>query len=176
MEIKEKKGYFLFKLKHSRFAINYKEDVKLKDEVEVNINSSEKVDKVYTISEPGEYEVKDVFTIVMQNGDNMIYLVDFEGVTLLMADPTVKLSEKELNEIGAVDILILSGEHEVNSDVASFVNKIDPQLLILSENIKYESAEKIFGSSVDKVSKKYKAKSSDFDNEEYKLEIIKIEE
>ncbi len=175
MEIRDKGSYYLLKTSSAKVAISKNEEspLKLKDEVDLVINNF--TNSIYSIKTPGEYEVKSVF-VIAHGIEKLCYILVVEEVNVLFIDPSMQLGEADLDLIGQIDVLALVGEYEINSELVKFINKIDPQVLITDGATKDRSEDfnKFFGIPVDNKEGKYKFASSDFDNEEYKLQIIDL--
>lgn len=174
MKIKNRKGYYLLDTKDTKAAIQINAE-KIKDEVELVINGSKK--GVFSIQTSGEYEVKGVFVIALKKNGESMYIMNADDVNILFIHPKIKLTEADLEMIGEVDIMILYGNDEVSSDLVKFINKIDPQILVVGEdlNTKSEEIKKMVGTEVEEEGKILNVKSSNFDNEDYKLQIVHIE-
>lgn len=173
MIVKQRDGYFLIFSKKAGLAMFYNGADKCKDEVDVIVNKSLKT--AYSIVSPGEYEIKGVFTIVIDKKGDLQYLVNIEDINILLINPAVTLSEADLDEIGTVDILILKDGFEWNMDLVKFVNRIDPKYLLLQNSaIDKERVQKLFGSEINVEEKKLQVKESDLAIDEYKLEIFTI--
>jgi hypothetical protein len=54
---------------------------------------------------------------------------------LLLVDAEIDLNEADLDAIGEIDILIFNDGVAVSSDTAKFVNRIDPQVLLIGGNL-----------------------------------------
>jgi len=175
MELRQRDGYFLLKSGNTRIGVFYSESPKVQDEMEISVNYDNKGS--YSIQTAGEYEVDDVFVMVFEKGGSRQYVLNVAGVGILLADPQATIDEKDLEDIGSVDVLFLNGSVIWNNDLVKFINRLDPQMLILQRDIENgSSVAKLFGSEIRNVSKKLKVSFSDFESEEYKLEIIKIDE
>jgi len=173
MELKEREGYFFIKDKDLKAGLFFDPQSKLKDEINLAVNA--KLPNIRSIATPGEYEMMEMFVMVLQKELQNVYVINLSDVNILMVSPSTSLTEQDLDYIGGTDILILMGEFEITSDVVKFVNRIDPQVLILNKKLyKGEDVHKFFGDITVKYSKKYKFEASDFENEEYKLQIAQI--
>ncbi|MBI3397122.1 MBL fold metallo-hydrolase [Candidatus Woesebacteria bacterium] len=96
------------------------------------------------ISGPGEYEVMDVSIIGIPSyhddvngtlrGKNTIYVIEAEELTLVhLGDLGHDLSEKQLEELGDVDVLMIpvGGEYTIGStDAVKIVQNIEPNFVI----------------------------------------------
>jgi hypothetical protein len=79
----------------------------------------------FKITDPGEYEVGGVSVIGVQDQQGKIYVIEMDGIrTALLDNPTDKLSEKQIEEIGPVDIAIIP---KLNSEL---VTQIDPWVIL----------------------------------------------
>lgn len=174
MEIKERAGYFLLKTKETKVGLVYSNKPKVTDELDLVINADLK--NTYSLTEPGEYEIKDVFVIVMKKEKGSVYIINVDDINLLLVDAEIDLNEADLDAIGEIDILIFNDGVAVSSDTAKFVNRIDPQVLLIGGNLagKKEELVKTFGEHYVEEPKKYKVSAADFDNEEYNLQLVQI--
>lgn len=174
MEIKQRSGYFLLKSKEAKVALVYEDNPKIKDDVDLVINSMH--DGVYSLTEPGEYELKGVFVIVMRKPKGDAYIVNIDDINMLLVDAEIDLNEGDLDTIGEIDIMVFDDGINISSDTAKFVNKIDPQVLMVGENLvdKKEDLIKAFGEHYIEEPKRYKVSASDFENEEYNLHLVQI--
>jgi L-ascorbate metabolism protein UlaG (beta-lactamase superfamily) len=98
----------------------------------------------FTIKDPGEYEISDVFIEGLatfhdaksgtQRGANIVYSIDIDGFTLLhLGDLGHELSDETLENIGSVDVLMIpvGGFYTINSEVASkVISSIEPGFVI----------------------------------------------
>lgn len=173
MEIREKNGYFLLKCANTKVALAYDRQAKIKDAVSLSVNAES--DDGFNVLNAGEYEVAEVFVMVIAKNGARAFLVDVCDVNILLLPKKIDLTDKEIEQLGQIDILVLGSEIDINNDLVKYVGKIDPQLLLLQKSSNIDEYEKVFGAEVIKVSKKIKVKSSEFDNEEYKLQLMSIE-
>jgi len=93
---------------------------------------------------PGEYEVKKVFLTGIssvhdkkdgqERGENTIFRIDFGDITLVhLGDLGTKLNERQLDEMGTVDILFVpvGGNYTIDgAEAAEVVRQIEPRLVI----------------------------------------------
>lgn len=93
---------------------------------------------------PGEYEISGVSIIGIPTfhddakgklrGKNTVYIIEIDGVKVVhLGDLGHELSEKELEEIGEVDVLMIpvGGEYTVGpSQAASIVRDIEPVIVL----------------------------------------------
>lgn len=140
---------FLFSTKTSKLITNpYDKNVKVKISKEgpdIMVLSHDSKDlgeneKIYLISSPGEYEVKDIFVYgylsdVDKKSDIAdIYMIEVEGVHIGVIDKNVKsIRRSVLDEIGIVNVLLVSLADDSGiktSKMIDLVNKIDPQVVI----------------------------------------------
>lgn len=96
-----------------------------------------KNDPTFLIDCAGEYEVKNIgIKGVNTNGEkeNIIYRLDAEGITLVhLGELNRALAVEELEELGAVDILIVPVGNSIyaNAEKAwEIINQIEPRLII----------------------------------------------
>ncbi len=174
MDVKERKGYFLIKYKDVLVGLIFNKDAKIIDNLDITINDSFR--DSFSITQPGEYEVKEVFVMAFQKADAHAFFLNIDNVNILFTDPGIKFSDRDLDELSNIDILIFAkDEFEIDSDLVKFINKIDPKVLLINSNVEEEQFEKMFSVVVSKLPKKYKVSASDFDADEYKLSIVKIQ-
>lgn len=98
----------------------------------------------FVIQEPGEYEVKGVSVIGVssyhdgvegkERGKNTIYNIEIDGIHILhLGDLGHPLSDKEIEEIGGVDILFIpvGGTYTITAKQAQeIIPEIDPSIVI----------------------------------------------
>lgn len=117
------------------------------------------------VSGPGEYEISEVSIIGLpsyhdekkgeERGKNTIYVVEMDGIRIVhLGDLGHKLSEKEVEQLGSVDVLLVpvGGVYTIDPESASFVVKsIEPTITIPMHYKRGGMDDKIFGklSSVD---------------------------
>lgn len=96
------------------------------------------------VNGPGEYEINEVSIIGIQSfhddkkgklrGKNTIYVIEMDGLRIVhLGDLGHKLSEKIVEQIGDVDILMIpvGGEYTINASIAvEVVRSIEPKLVI----------------------------------------------
>lgn len=178
MDIKVKKGYYLLKGKNVKLGLFYSLDksvTKVTDELDISVG--QKGEESFNIQSPGEYEIKDAFVMALDKNGSSQYLVNMDGISVLLSSPEVSVTDQELDNIGSVDVLVLREGVEYNMDLVKFVNRFDPQVLLLrGSDVDEESIKKLFGVELAKEEKKIQFKSSDFVDEEYKLEVIILDE
>jgi L-ascorbate metabolism protein UlaG (beta-lactamase superfamily) len=111
------------------------------------------------IAGPGEYEVKGIKVLGIptfhdsslgaERGKNVIYKFDVDGVSVLhCGDLGHKLSEKEVEIIDKVDILLLpvGGTYTINSEVAiEVISQLEPKVVIPMHYKKQGLNEEIYG-------------------------------
>src|SRR3990167_756066 len=152
----------------------------------------------FVIKGPGEYDVKGVgvrgipsFHDAEQGkkfGRNTIYIVDLEGVTIChLGCLGHTLSERQVDEIGNVDVLLVpvGGERTIGAKAAvEVVNEIEPRIVIPTHyalpKLKYKIAEdepflKEMGASATKAEPRLKLKKSDLPKEETRVVLLERE-
>jgi L-ascorbate metabolism protein UlaG (beta-lactamase superfamily) len=101
-------------------------------------------DAKIVIKNPGEYEVQGISIIGIQTfhddkkgklrGKNTIYVIEIEGIRIVhLGDLGHVLSEKTIDEIGDVDVLLIpiGGEYTINSSqAAQIVRDMEPNIAI----------------------------------------------
>jgi len=116
----------------------------------------------FIIWEPGEYEIKGVSILGypsfhdsqkgQERGENTIYLIEMDGLRIChLGDLGEDLNEEKLEEIGAVDILMIpvGGYYTIEPKrAAELVTKIEP-LIVLPMHFKREK----MGGSLAKLTK-----------------------
>lgn len=91
--------------------------------------------KPMVIASPGEYEIKGVFIYGLPQGDQTIYLLTVDGISVAFLG-TVKLkelSQAQLEVMEGADVLIIPvGGGVVTSakDAAHIINQIEPRIVI----------------------------------------------
>jgi len=151
----------------------------------------------FLISEPGEYEVKDIFIQGIQSfhddskgkerGENTIYTIEAEGMKIChLGDLGQKELEKEqLEAIGEVDILMIpvGGVFTISyKEAIKIMSQIEPKIIIPMHyhlpklKIKLDSVEKFLKSlgikSLEPI-KKLSIKKKDLSPEEAKIVLLK---
>lgn len=98
----------------------------------------------YVISNPGEYEVKNVSVFGIEafhddkkgseKGKNTIFIIEMDKIRIChLGDLGHKLDEKELEEVDGVDILMIpvGGSVTVNpSEAMQVINQIEPKIVL----------------------------------------------
>ena len=100
--------------------------------------STEKVKAGYTISNPGEYEVKGVmvfgYPVVEEGKTSIVYEIIADGISLLHLGALAKKPKNGLfEELGTVDILAtpVGGMFSIDAKLAKeFVQELEPQIVI----------------------------------------------
>ncbi|MBD3280880.1 hypothetical protein GF389_05150 [Candidatus Dojkabacteria bacterium] len=174
MDIKERDGYFMVKCKDKKAVLAYKKLEKVADDANMYVNFDKKDDRGYFVYNPGEYEVNEIFCMALGKKRKQAYLVDICGVSLLLIPEVVELNEKDLEQLGSIDILIVGNGAVINSDLVKYVGRIDPQLLLLHKDSDKDEMAKTFGVEIEELNKKLKVKASEFDNEDYKMQLLVI--
>lgn len=74
-----------------------------------NISGPVKREDVFVVSEEGEYEVGGVEVVAIKNGEeNLVMVIRQNGVTIChLGNSSSPLSEKQIEEIGSIDILLV---------------------------------------------------------------------
>lgn len=177
MEFKNREGYLLLtidKIKVGLF-LNGGVSKKLQEELDIGINTKDAAE--FNIFNTGEYETKGVYCICHEEDGKRFLMVEAGGVSILLLPIGLKLSNQGMGRMGDIDILVLIGDDaEISSEVVKTVSKIDPKVLLLSQNIStpQDQLEKAFNLRVSIEEKKYKFTVEDFDNEDFKLQLIHI--
>lgn len=174
MEIRERDGYFLVKCGERRAVLAFRELQKVADDANIYINFDKKDERGYFVYNAGEYEIAEIFCMAMEKKGKNAYLIDICDVNVLLIPEVVELNEKDLEQLGQVDILIIGNGVSVSSDLVKYVGRIDPQILLLHKDSKKDEFEKAFGMEVEEIEKKLRVKDTEFDNEEYKMQLLLI--
>jgi len=174
MEIREKDGYFQIKCGEKKAILAYKSLEKITDDANLYVNFDKKDERGYFVYNPGEYEVGDMFCMALEKNGKLAYLVDICDVTMLLIPEVIELNEKDLEQLGQVDILIIGNGVDINSDLVKYVGRIDPQILLIHKDSKKDEMAKAFGVEIEETEKKLKVSASEFDNEEYKMQLLLI--
>lgn len=127
----------------------------------------------------GEFEKNGVFVMTMKNRPqdkqflNMVE-VEIDGIRILYYSATSEINKEALNEIGLVDILVLSVNKDFTNQLRA-VSVIDPQVLIpiYNEGVDQEKFRAEIGVKFEQ-RKKYKCKVNDFSQEDYKLQAVEL--
>lgn len=155
----------------------------------------------YVISGPGEYEVNNVMALGfpsydkvgddMKLSDNTVYRLEIEGVHIAhLGALTSKLSEKEYDQLGKLDIVFVPvGEGSmINTRVAAeVVNKLEPSIVIpmcyydadcvgeYKDLAKVDKFLEAMGSSVPEPISSLRVSSSQFSDTEEGAQVILLE-
>jgi len=162
-------------------------------------NNSDAVKDVKKIvSGPGEYEIEGVSIIGLasyhddkkgeERGTNTIYVYEMEELRLAhLGDIGHKLSEKQVEELGDIDILMLpvGGTYTIDAKTAvEVVQSIEPEIIIPMHYNSPELDQKTFGelTDVDRFTKelgvkvveekKYSVKSTDMTDEDQTVVVL----
>jgi hypothetical protein len=133
----------------------------------------------FVISEPGEYEVKDVFIYALPlAGKNVeLFSINLDAVTVVFIPGHIKEIPKTiLDELGIDDVLVMdmSGLTTDLSDHLSLSEDFDPTMLI-PVRADTEMLTKIaseLGVQLPERVNKLKISSSDFESEEQSLQLV----
>lgn len=156
-----------------------------------NPEAKGKGEQSFTISTAGEYEVKDIFIYGLpadpggSNKDGLIYLIETEGIHLahLGKIKSTKLSEKQLERLEGVDILILpvGGSDGLKAEAAAeLISELEPRVVIPMNyqlpglKVKLDSLDsfkKAVGGNFETIDK-YKVSRKDLPEEETNFIII----
>lgn len=104
-------------------------------EVNKVINKTVSREKLFIIDTPGEYEVGGVFVLGTAKERATFYVITMDGLRLVfLGDLSVKLSDKQIEEVNGVDILFLPvGDKEkllAPKQAVEIVNQIEPKIII----------------------------------------------
>jgi len=95
--------------------------------------------KPFLISNPGEYEIKDIFihgfSFIQKKGKNTIYVIEAEGIRLCHLNnfSNKEITSEQLEKIGDIDILMIptgGGETIDSSQAVKIVSQIEPRVVI----------------------------------------------
>jgi len=93
----------------------------------------------FLISNPGEYEIKDVFIhgfyFIQKKGRNTIYVIEAEGIRLCHLNnfSNKEITSEQLEKIGDIDILMIptgGGDIIDSSQAVKIVSQIEPRIVI----------------------------------------------
>lgn len=132
----------------------------------------------FDLSGPGEYEKSGVVVLGIPDGQNTIYLIRAEEMTVChLGHIARELPESEIKEIGDVDILFLSLGEEGTlpaKKALSLLSKIDPKIVIpmlFSDLSEFKKSEGLSDGEVDIL----KIKPADLPEDERKIVILKTQ-
>ncbi len=169
-----------------------------KDDSDCN-NVSPISGETYVVKGPGEYEVKGVMVMgyPMLEGDeikksvNTIYKIDADGINIChLGALSRKLTDKEFDDIGSVDVLVLpvGDDMYVDTKVATeIINRIEPSYVIPvayadpSYSSKFANLAPIekflesMGASKPEVQSSLKLQPSDIDEEGEGITVVLLE-
>lgn len=151
----------------------------LKD-LKTDIVLDNKVDGVFGINSPGEYETKEIWAMGFTSDPKKdipdVYVLSVDEIKLAILKDSIKsLTKKNIEKIGLIDVLIIDISSEIDSKV-DLVGEIDPRIVI-PINYTEESFTKFskeLGVNQINEDKKFKAKLDDFALEDYQLQIFKL--
>lgn len=153
-------------------------------------------DDTFLINGPGEYEVKGIYIKGIQSfhdkfqgqerGLNTIYFIKFDDINLAHLGDLgqEKLSESQIDALGAVDILMIpvGGIYTINyKEAVGIINQIEPKIVIPMHykipglNINLDGVEKFLkelGLTPEKIDKSYKIQKKNLPSEEFKVLLI----
>lgn len=159
-------------------------------EVKIGINSSKndgldislgnKLDGVFSITTPGEYETKGAFIIAVQTNDKSVdevnaYIINVEGVSILYLDKSLKeFTKKDIEKFGVVN-LVAADLSENEEFKIKAIRDVDPQHIVPLNGTAEQLVTfiKELGSPV-REEKKLKVTRETYSNEDYQTEIIKL--
>lgn len=88
----------------------------------------------FTISGPGEYEVRGVRVFGIRNGKATLYLIEIGGFSLVHLDNlNRKLEHNQVEELNSVDILMIpvGGGDTINAETAAeVVAQLEPKIVV----------------------------------------------
>ena len=90
----------------------------------------------FLIQRPGEYEIKGVFIQGIEAGENTLYLIESEGITLCHLNSFAKreLDSELLEKMGNIDILMVPVGGALGPEgAADIVSQIEPKIVIPME-------------------------------------------
>src|SRR3989344_3153630 len=97
-------------------------------------NVSAVAEKPFTITAPGEYEIKNVFVYGIKNDDqHTAYIIEIDDVVILHLGGVKKLSEAVIERAEHVDILLIptgGGEVMDAKQASAVANEIQPRIVI----------------------------------------------
>ena len=147
--------------------------------------------KPFLVDLPGEYEVKGLFVygfpapLKERKEEHRIFRIEVEGITIVHLGALNRpLTDKETQELGAVDVLILpvGGGRVMNADTATeVIEQVEPRLVIpctfALPNIKEKLAEidlfcKAIGSCQREESAKLKLTRKDLPEEDMIVKVL----
>ncbi|MCX8008839.1 MAG: MBL fold metallo-hydrolase [Patescibacteria group bacterium] len=113
----------------------------------------------FVVDGPGEYEIQGVSIVGIHSfhdnnkgkdrGENVIFVIDMDGIHLVhLGDLGHMLTEKDLEEIGTVDILFIpiGGVYTINEKQAvEMIAEIDPSIVIPMHYGRPELKQDVFG-------------------------------
>lgn len=133
---------------------------------------TEEANGAYVISQPGEYEVHDVFIYGIDTdgtGKVSIFSINADDITLVIVEDKVgKLSKKIVEQIGVDDILVVPFDAATLDTQIDLVSEFDPSMLIPLKNDP-ELVKKIaqeLGVAIPEAQTKLKVAATDFSDEE----------
>lgn len=81
----------------------------------------------FIIKGPGEYEIKGVSIFGVSLGDNTAYVYEIDGLkTCHISNSTGKLTEKQAEEFGEIDILLVPAKKKA----VAIVEQLEPKIVI----------------------------------------------
>jgi len=152
----------------------------------------------FLISEPGEYEIKDVFiqgipafhdsSSGKEKGENIIYTIEAEGIRIChLGDLGQKeLTEEQVEKIGNIDILMtpVGGVYTISSrEAVKIISQIEPKIVIPMHyqipklKIKLEGLEKFLkaiGVKSPETLNKLTIKKKDIPEEGMEIKVLKL--
>lgn len=147
--------------------------------------------KTFVVDLPGEYEVKGLFVygfpapLKDRKEEHRIFRIEIEGITIVHLGALNRpLTDKETQELGAVDVLILpvGGGRVMNADTATeVIEQVEPRLVIpctfALPNIKEKLAEidqfcKVIGSCQREESAKLKLTRKELPEEDMAVKVL----
>ncbi len=90
----------------------------------------------FLIQRPGEYEIEDVFIQGIEAGENTLYLIELERITLCHLNSFAKreLNSDLLEKMGNIDILMIPVGGALGPEgAAGIVSQIEPKIVIPME-------------------------------------------
>lgn len=93
-----------------------------------------KREETFVISEEGEYEIGGIEVTALRQAENLIMMIRQNGITIChLGRPAETLSEKEVEKIGSVDVLLapIGGKRVIkDKPMGELISDISPSIMV----------------------------------------------
>lgn len=115
----------------ANFRIKTKQGFVVTDSESVAVLHKGETGKGFVISEPGEYEIEGMSVFAYKEEDSTIYVIQAEDIRILhLANLNKALSEKTINELENIDVVIVPTDNLAAKAAVEIIGKIEPYYVL----------------------------------------------